>query len=240
MSGACSRCGIHRPGLDHRAQARVANSRGSATADEPDVLPPRQAAPALVFGIPERCGEITTMANSSKPSTDNSTGEAEMMVGANAAARHSRQGRQCRNVVGRRVQAEADAAIVVDHQHAERLAARSAELVLVDPAERMALVEFRGTLQVTAQFRQETFRTLVFTLVPGSMPATSQRRPRHLPSSRRSLAACRTASSCVPMSTSIAATSRSGQFAKKSGSAPRCAAASGPNQSRRPIVRGSA
>ncbi len=58
---------------------------------------------------------------------------------------------QAADVVGGGACRRAMAHRMVDHHQAKRLAARHAELFLVDPAERQALVEFERPLEVAAQ-----------------------------------------------------------------------------------------
>ena len=93
------------------------------------------------------------MARSAKLSTSSSAGEAPIDDRREGRGGDAGQRGQRAHVVGAEFGARAVAHFVIDHQQAIRLAARRAELFLVDLAEQQALVEFDGALQVAADLR---------------------------------------------------------------------------------------
>ena len=89
-------------------------------------------------------------ANSSTPSKDRRGAE----HGGDEGGRHHRgEQPQGGDVVGRRLRGRTVAHLVVDDEEPERFAAGGAEFVLVNPAEKLALVELGGAVEVAAQFR---------------------------------------------------------------------------------------
>ena len=144
--------------------------------------------------------------------------------------RHAGQSGQCGHVVRACRWRGAVSHLVVDHQQAVRLAARRAELVLVNLAEHMALVELDGAFQVATDFVPagvEQFDFEACALVgavhqPGdAAPGTFQAaQPRVV----------QDASTCSDSIVSIAAISRSSAPRSASGSARSRSPTSLPNQ----------